>query len=58
MQVGDLVQTTGFGVHGNVGEVGIILRPSPRFPRTWMILMAGIVIEYAQDGLRVVSNAG
>ena len=58
MQVGDLVQTTGFGVHGNVDEIGIILRPSSRFPRTWMILMGGIVIEYAQDGLRVVSSAG
>ena len=56
MQVGDLVQTTGFGAHGNVGEVGIILRPSSRFPRTWIILIGGVVLEYAQDGLRLISE--
>jgi len=56
MEIGDLVRTTGFGVNGNVGEIGIILKPSPRFPRTWIILIGGRVVEYAQDGLKVVSN--
>ena len=55
MQIGDLVKTTGFGPNGHVGEVGVIVRESPRVRRCWEVYFNGVVRVVAQDGLEVAS---
>ena len=57
MNIGDLVRTTGFGPEGTTGSIGLIVKPSPRFPRTWIVhWSSGQTTTYAQDGLVVISN--
>jgi len=57
MKVGDLVKSLGFGPRGMTGELGLIIKPDTRFPRTWIVCWSNCsTTSYAQDGLGVVSE--
>ena len=58
LKVGDLVKTTGFGPKGTTGEIGIIIKDHPYFPRTFIVLFnCGVRTPYAQDGMEVLSES-
>ena len=58
MKVGDLVKSLGFGPRGTTGELGLIIKPDARFPRTWVVCWGNYsTTSYAQDGLEVVSES-
>ncbi len=57
MKVGDLVKTTCFGPKGEVGEVGMIIRRSPRMIKCWEVLFGSVIRVIGQDGLEVISES-
>ena len=58
MKVGDLVKTTGFGPQNSVGEVGIIIKAHPKYPRTFVVLFnCGTRTPYAAEGMEVINEA-
>jgi hypothetical protein len=57
MKAGDLVKTTGFGPEGTTGELGIIIKASPKFLRVVIVYFSnGVQTPYAVDGLVVVNE--
>ena len=57
MKAGDLVKTTGFGPEGTTGELGIIIKASPKFLRVVIVYFHnGVRTPYAVDGLVVVNE--
>jgi hypothetical protein len=58
VKVGDLVRSTGFGPEGTTGAIGLIVKPSLLFPRTWIVHWSrGYATTYAQDGLEVINES-
>ena len=57
MSVGDLVRTTGYGPQNSVGEIGIIIKAHPQYPRTFIVLFnCGTRTPYASEGMEVISE--
>ena len=57
MKVGSLVKTICFGPKGSVGEVGIIIKPSPRMIKCWEVLFGDAVKVLAEHGLEVINES-
>jgi len=59
VKVGDLVSTTGYCPEGKTASIGLIVKPSNIFPRTWIVHWAssGHTTVYAQDGMEVINES-
>jgi len=57
MKVGDLIQTTGFGPGGSVGEVGVVIEPYSRIRFCWVVVINNMVRVYAEDGLELINES-
>jgi len=59
LKIGDLVESTGFGPNGNVGEVGMIVKYEKfghaRVP--WVLFQSsGAIRKVAEQGLRKITK--
>ena len=59
MKVGDLVSCTGYCPEGKIASIGLIVKPSNIWPRTWIVHWASSchTTVYAEDGLEVISES-
>ena len=54
MKLGDLVKTTGFGPHGRLGEIGLVVRQWARIRKCWEVLF----FEHSNGGIHVFPEDG